>query len=427
MISNLSAKLLLFVLALFSIPLNGQTRIGSLQHHMDSMIGQLPGAGGNNWIQPSPQDLSNWDQMFTQLLRNNVDTARILADTLNYEIALFYDTLQQEKALYYLLREKNPKQNYWGIYAINPLARRSRLVLQAPHPRFDFRTGQQATFCFTRLSARALFISGTHRCNMNDSVTCSGKTTACGVSASYKVSDMAHQDTSIFQLSTEILERELDQAVFIQHHGFTKLNSDPYLIMSNGTRFIPNVDYVSLIRDELVLIDTILTFKIAHVDTLWDRLNGTTNVQGRTINGSGNPCNTSPNGTTGRFLHIEQERYRLREDSTGWFKMFSAFQNVFTSDTTHQTKFWLGIDTSWNSGFNWHPGGVPVDTNHAILLSTPPGGQHARLNADAECLNLYEERDAELRTRHFNLRVHGNYFHKGSIWIETGGSLQIEP
>ncbi len=77
--------------------------------------------------------------------------------------------------------------------------------------------------------------------------------------------------------------------------------------------------------------DNTLTFKLAHKDLNWTRLIGFTNTQGRLINGSPDYCNTSATSTSGRFIHIEQEKYKLRNDETGWNKMSNALSNVFSS------------------------------------------------------------------------------------------------
>ena len=69
-----------------------------------------------------------------------------------------------------------------------------------------------------------------------------------------------------------------DNSVFVQLHGFGKRTNDPYLIVSNGTRVTPTVDYISLIEQELFKIDPSLTFKIAHINQDWSRLIAFTNT-----------------------------------------------------------------------------------------------------------------------------------------------------
>ena len=40
-------------------------------------------------------------------------------------------------------------------------------------------------------------------------------------------------------------------------------------------------------------------------------------------------CNTSATTTSGRFIHIEQEKSKLREDASVWAKMSNALGSVF--------------------------------------------------------------------------------------------------
>jgi hypothetical protein len=140
---------------------------------------------------------------------------------------------------------------------------------------------------------------------------------------------MAHNEKSIFQKTTEIIAAENDQTIFVQLHGFAKNDTDPSVIMSNGTRETPMINYIDFIMDGLRGADQTLSFRIAHIDQSWTRLIGFTNTQGRMLNESPNPCNENATSTTGRFIHIEQEKSKLREDSTGWYKMYLALANSF--------------------------------------------------------------------------------------------------
>ncbi|MBK8664196.1 MAG: hypothetical protein IPN18_21305 [Ignavibacteriales bacterium] len=126
-----------------------------------------------------------------------------------------------------------------------------------------------------------------------------------------------------------MFDEQITGMIVIQLHGFTKLESDPYLIMSNGTRDVPDTDWLSELSDNLELQDTSLSYKLMHVDTLWDRLAGQTNVQGRYLNNSLDPCSSSASVSSGRFLHLEQEKDKLRANITGWDKMANAIINTF--------------------------------------------------------------------------------------------------
>ena len=308
----------------------GQSYTGNIELYISAYIDNLPGSNENDYTKPGTTDLDIWQELLTHLVNDELADAREKAESVNYQIIEFEDNSVSPTASYYVVEEKNPRIYFWGIYIINRTPHRSQLIIQSPHPVYDTNTGYQGIFCFKRLGALAFFMSGTHRCNHNSFSTCSGTTSACSSSSTaYRISDNAHNTESIFQKSTEVLYNEFDNTVFVQLHGFAKQPDDPYVIMSNGTRITPDPDYISVLRDELFVIDNTLTFKIPHIDLSWSRLIAFTNVQGRYINNSTNPCTMNATQCTGQFIHIEQEKSKLRQDFIGWLKMYEALSNTF--------------------------------------------------------------------------------------------------
>ena len=310
---------------------------GNIENYLNEYVENIPGSSGNVYRVPSESELDTWSEIMSEFFSGNYYNAYTLAAAINYELVEFVDEGINGHNRFYIFQEKFPRNKYWGTYVFSEDPVYSDLVLQAPHPTYDTNTGFQAIYCFRRLIPRALFISGTHRCNSNAFSTCSGTTTACGGSTAYRVSDNAHNTNSVFQLMTETLFDQSESNCFVQLHGFAKLSSDPYLIMSNGTNKTPEVDYLSRIQIELQKLDPVLTFKIAHIHTDWTRLIATTNTQGRYINSSPDPCHQNASTTSGRFIHIEQEKSRLRADSTGWYKMFQALKYTFTPDSLNRS------------------------------------------------------------------------------------------
>ena len=324
-------KIFFLLFVVFSFSAFSQTDSGDLEVYLNTKISNMPGETGNDYKVPTPDELTTWGAIINAILADDLTTARAQATTVNYQIVEYTNTSLSLNRIFYVLEEKSTQSNYWGTYVFSKTPDRNNLVLQSPHSSHDFNTGKQAIYAFNRLNNIALFLNGTQRCNNSTASTCAGTTTVCsGVSEAYKVSDMAHNTNNMFQKTTEILFNTVANSVFVQLHGFTKTNSDPYVIMSNGTDKTPTTDYVTLIKNELFSLDNSLTFKLGHVDTEWDRLRGFTNTQGRFINGSGNPCNTSPSESSGRFIHIEQEKTKLRADAAGWEKMNTALSNVFS-------------------------------------------------------------------------------------------------
>ena len=317
---------------------------GDIEQLVGNIIENMPPSSGDEFAIPTASEQAIWESCVLKLLDNNVLEANDLANSLGYEVIEFTETSLSDTPLYYVLRRKSDSSNYWGTYIFNPSACRKELIIQSPHPKNDTNTGHQGVFCFKNVNARAFFISGTHRCNSNDFSNCSGTTSTCGSSDAFRISDLPHHTDNVFHLTTKILLNSIPDAVFIQLHGFGKRSTDPYVIMSNGTKHTPSgVDFAIQLKDALVATDNVLTFKIGHLDESWTRLLGATNVQGRMINNSDTPCSNAANTATGQFIHLEQERGRLRDTKNGWQKVATAIENVFdctiVSSTTQETIF----------------------------------------------------------------------------------------
>nr|WP_293301508.1 InlB B-repeat-containing protein [Allomuricauda sp.] len=306
-----------------------QVASGNLESYLTNLINAMPGSSGDNYQLPTDAQRTQWDTLLTLMLQDNIDGAVTMAAELNYQITEFTDDGLSIPQVFYVLEEYNVQENYWGTYVFRKETDAENFVVMAPHVKYDTNTGFQAAYIYRNTMARALMISGTHRCNSSQTSSCSGTTSACGVSGAFKISDLAHHTGSVFQWTTENLGTALPDLTFVQLHGFSKGTTDPDIIMSNGTNQLPEVDYAAMIRDALLVEDDELTFKIAHIDTDWTRLRGFTNTQGRFLNGGDNPCNTSASETTGRFIHIEQSYDKLRKDATGWAKMSNALNSIF--------------------------------------------------------------------------------------------------
>lgn len=332
----------IFLLLLFGVNrLPGQNHTGNLETYLNALIELIPGSSGDLYSAPDSGELDDWKNMISDVLSDHIEEAREIANLLNYRITDFEDNTSTPSTWYYVVVEKNPQTHYWGTYVVNREPSRPGLVIQAPHTVYDLNTGYQGVYCFRRLGALALFFSGTHRCNHSGFSDCSGSTTVCnGTSEPYRISDNAHNTNSVFQAGTQVLFDEApDTTVFVQLHGFSKLSGDPYVIMSNGTRITPELDYIEILKNELFNEDNSLTFKVIHMDLEWSRLTAFTNTQGRYINGSSDPCTEDATQCSGRFIHIEQERTKLRADSTGWYTMYKALERTFPARSDPSGKF----------------------------------------------------------------------------------------
>ncbi|RLD24245.1 MAG: hypothetical protein DRI71_03140 [Bacteroidetes bacterium] len=322
---------ILLILAFFSLTKSfaQQTETGNLFAKIETIISNMPGSSGNDYNIPDANQLETWGEVMSHLLNEEYALADSKASSIGYELIEFTDNSTSK--IYYILA--NTSTNYWGTYVFNPQYL-IPLVIQSPHPRFDTNTGLQGIYVFEETDALFYCVSGTHRCNNSTTTSCSGTTSVCGTSGAYKISDMAHNTNNVFQNVTDTLFTHYDSTYFVSLHGFAKRDSDPYVILSNGTRDYPETDYISRFKSKLLLEDNSLTFQIAHVNTGWTRLIAFTNTQGRLINGSVDPCDTDAVTAAGRFMHMEQEKSKLRNDESGWRKVANALRNTFTDQVT---------------------------------------------------------------------------------------------
>ncbi len=330
-------KIIFFFLFIITNLFSQNVHSGDISVFVDSLISVMPDSFGvdkNKYVSPSASDRANFATVITNIIAGQYLTAHTNASSFGYQLYEYTDNSVSPNKIYYALVKTSGSTNYWGSYIFNPNAERQRLVIQAPHPVYDTYTGAQAFYIFREVGARAFFITGAHRCNSTSATTCDGTSTVCtGSSAAFRISDQAHSDGSFFQRGTETLDVLITDLIVIQIHGFSKGVDDPDVIISNGTKINPSgTDYVTLIKNNLLVEDSTLTFKVPHVDTDWDRLNGTTNVQGRYINESGDPCETAPVSATGRFVHIEQKKDGLRYPSSNWSKLSNAIASSISLD-----------------------------------------------------------------------------------------------
>jgi hypothetical protein len=314
------------------------TQSGDLADHIDSIIAAMPTTnGGGEYQQPNAESRALWREIIDHILDGELAEAHTKALTKNYQVVLYTDTESADSHVHVLLeRTAGSTSRYWGTFLFNPSPLRPSFVIQSPHPRYDLNTGYQSVRIYLHTGARAFFVAGTHRCNGISYSSCSGTTTACSeTSEPYRYSDQCHVVDSTFQITTQAMLNQDPNLLVVQPHGYGQGTGDPDLIISNGTRYMPTgTDYAVAFRDAMQDIDPTLTAKVAHIDLDWTELIGTWNTQGRLLNGSSNPCSSSPSSATGQFVHIEQARIGLRDTEQNWMKLAQAAAAVIPVDAT---------------------------------------------------------------------------------------------
>jgi hypothetical protein len=193
-------------------------------------------------------------------------------------------------------------------------------VLQAPHSLKDAQTDRQAVILFFRLGARALILSGAHRCAAREASSCSGKTRVCGGGrGSYRTSDAAHNSDMLFHVAHRFFSRRWPRSVAVQFHGFRNVQSPVWFVISDGSKERRPVRRKlaervrDSIRDTLGRDDRAVSCQDIDdrsITTRW--LCATTTVQGRELNNSPDICRVPAERSSGRFLHIEQTYDEVR-------------------------------------------------------------------------------------------------------------------
>jgi hypothetical protein len=211
-----------------------------------------------------------------------------LADTNHYTLNYYVDRGDAEAGSY-LLREKRPIENGWGLYAFR-VDSTSNIIIEAPHPLYDRRTPSVALDLYRALDARALLIAGAHR-NANGDGS----------------ADVAHAPDSIFQSVHETLVKEVKssdgQVIVLQIHGFHTSKHDGYPQAVLG--FGKSIDSAELTLGQE--LENIFRQQGLNVGVCtgnnWPDLCGTTNVQAASMNG-------------GMFIHIElDEKVRKNDEA----------------------------------------------------------------------------------------------------------------
>lgn len=189
----------------------------------------------------------------------------------------------------------------WRPEAVRPV------VIHVPHPFFDRGTLPQGRHMFEALGARVLLISGHHRCTDGTPSRCDGETHVCSEDAQpYGRSDVAHNPKSLFHSLHEIVHGKYPEDVTLSLH----VMGDTGFSVSNGTQapvstsaLVARLVRALIRRAPHLHVTTCNPFPLA---PLSPRLCGTTNAQGRHLNGSEDPCGAPAEVGSGLFLHIEQ-------------------------------------------------------------------------------------------------------------------------
>lgn len=294
----------------------------------------MPDEDSEAFVVPDSISLVRWKRMMDLFVSGSYNSAE---DSLaqyfsSYEMVLLTDTSFVD-AQYYLIREPSPVTLGWGLYVSNPSYQRD-VIIAVPHPLYDSFTPQEGVNMFQYLGGRVLAMAGTQRCSNDEASFSDGTTKVCSdtdTSEKFKVSDMAHYDSTAFQIAHESIKELSTNVYAINLHGHANSSCED-VFLSSGRSDDPQTSLQS-VRDSLIAlnVDAAMTG-----DGSSCTLAGTTNVQGRYINGSTNPADDQPANNTGFFFHVEQSQLIRRQLAQHKF-VIEAFSKVIPRSFTTVT------------------------------------------------------------------------------------------
>lgn len=256
----------------------------------------LPGDGSEGYRVPQDLLLATMRRSFDAFLAGDLKGATQYAQTARYTLCRGTGT---EASLVFW---QPPAREGQALVALRTGNARP-VILETPHPFFDGGTMDQGALMFQRLKARVLISAGTHRCANRASSGCDGTSTACGGGA-YRISDMAHTERSVYHVAHMALSEHFEDDWVLQLHGMGASG----VSVSDGTS-LPTTPVSPSARVALALskafsgVTTCNAFKGV---TTRNHMCGTSNTQARHLNGSPRACTTGGDGTSGRFIHLEQ-------------------------------------------------------------------------------------------------------------------------
>lgn len=257
-----------------------------------------PEWNSNDYVVPQEDLRAHLKQSVQAVLQGDAQAALQSATSANYHLCAEDSTLLWSA----------PPSSGGAALALRTHPSVRDVIIETPHSFFDLGTLGEGLTVFQTTNARAFLASGTHRCASDTHSACSGQTQVCTLFSSedFRISDMAHTDTSFFHAAHLAIADGLPETTILQLHMFL----DPGASVSNGKRHETTVDTPSARLTEALtqaLPDELVTSCNDYgAGNTEDRTCGTSNTQGRHLNDSADACEQGASAASGRFIHLEQ-------------------------------------------------------------------------------------------------------------------------
>ena len=281
----------------------------TLEELITCIVGQMPGRDSEGFVVPTSTEQSDWRSVIAQMLSDQCDDINLPASLSGiYSVGTFNDAGNGQSycALIEILDEDgNGKVDRgWGTFILNPNPSRE-LSIHIAHPIADSRTEDQGIDVFKGTNSRSFLMAGTHR---------DANSTLSACQPSEVEADVAHNVANMFQPTVQDLLNFYEaigvEFVAIQFHGHAPSSCpglDVYLTYGRPTPPSPG-DKLLELQSNLLAHNPDWTVTVPG-DTPSCTLHGSTNVQGRLLNGvaAENVCTIAASSYSGRFIHIEQK------------------------------------------------------------------------------------------------------------------------
>lgn len=283
----------------------------SLNVFVACVLDAMPGAETEGFVRPDPALEPAWQATVADMQsgRCNDDTLPVSLKDAGYALT----RLPSDSTSYCILYEvadangDTKVDRGWGTFIVNQHP--SRLVdIQIPHPLNDAHTGTQGIGLFEKTGARSFSMAGAHRRANAAASTCQ---------PAFREADAAHNVHIPFHWTAtamQMADAANGNAVpALQFHGMaasTCAGVDVYLTQGASTLVEDPAGILLALKGALQ--DRLPRWLVTVPgDTPSCGLSGTTNVQGRLMNGvpADQVCTVpaSLDSVTGQFIHIEQK------------------------------------------------------------------------------------------------------------------------
>ena len=273
-----------------------------------------------------------------------------------YRIGIFVD---RENGRRYCILATTSILYPWGnvVIDLDASSATKNLSFDCPHPKFDAETGEQGLRLLKGTTSRSWIVAGSHRMSNNRSNTVG----TCQPEYLHSSSDAAHSVNTCFLAAVAAIQFYYESVIHqdytsVQLHGMGQTSCGTIdTFFSHGscsqqTTVAMNTDEKIDILQRIARAHPFDNGRHAAAGRVDDdsssssssdcNLCGSTNIQGRLINGvaRNDLCDTFATSYTGRFIQIEQKReYRRESLARFWNDVFNDAYPLFSALVTVST------------------------------------------------------------------------------------------